>query len=1262
LACYRAKISDLIILCGRPFVVAGFCAVLFTILLSRTVSAAAGPTGIPDLAATAYDRPWQVTSYAEQAGLTHQRVFDIAFEKDGNVWLAADNGLWRYNGYAWQLFDTNSGLPSSFVRAVLVTRNGELWVGTDKGAGVFDPDRNRYETRGSEKGLAGPNIRQISEDPDGTLWFCCDQWPETATGKGGLTSRRQGRWETYDSKRGMPLDYIIGYFRDSSGRQFAMTPHGWVQRRGNDWARPQNGGYEAEECVLHMAEGAGGALFAQGEHALLILTNNQWQVQDSGTVLVGNTQSGEIIAARWNNTRGTLRFDSWDGQKFVPLSGPVACPPGSRFYRLRQSPDGAIWCVGNGTVVQWAYRSGQWTFYPDLPPPSLLDKQGRLWFSGESNVVVLQDGVLRRSSQLRQFFALDKDGAALGLAADGNGLVIVPPTRPDQYQRAECGIETPVRALSDADGRLWVVGYNRDNSTVFARRDGQSWVKLSAPELQNKRIGPVSVDPQRGIWAIMFPTRSVGYDLVHVLDDRLEWQPSASGRPPQTYPNFFIGAGQCWMPGYAGLYQRAIEPSSVWRKVDAFQETGASQWVVGKNEVLFLVPGGRSGKPGCALYHDGKWEFQNGNFYRAAVSQDKTTFFLGGRGGMYIRRVSGTLDMRYLPLPEDLLVGSIVQDQDGTLWIGTSDGVFHYCPAHSAPGTRITASLTEVRQNERLPVSFCGVRRFSASNLPEAFRYSWRIDGGVWSAFEAPPQWLSLPSLGPGQHQLEARASDLDDNVDPTPALLDFTVLDIPLQQQPWFMPVVGLLVVLIAFLSWVGITRTRQISVSNTALRQEIAVRCRAETELKKTQDELEQRVVERTAELLHANQSLSREIAERKQAEETQHQLEEQLRQSQKMEAIGTLAGGIAHDFNNILTVIISYTELVLRRVSGQPDVLEKLDRVLTAAERARNLVQQILTFSRRQKEQRRVVDLDLVINETMKLLRPALPATIQIEIDIKPKISPIFADPTQIHQVLMNLCANAEQAMRGRPGRLEIKLDEVVVDDALARLNPDLRRGKYVKLSVRDNGCGMSEQIQQRIFDPFFTTKGPGEGTGLGLAVVHGIVKSHDGAIVFRSQPDAGAEFDIYLPAHLDGTIQAGSVPRAGTPPKGNGEHILLVDDEPAVCNAFKAVLTHAGYRVTTRNDPLVALDEFLEHHDQYDLVFTDLTMPGMTGIELAKRIFEIRPGLPILLATGFGGSWEPKLVENLGIRAIIQKPADLNSIGRIVSEALSSNAKK
>jgi signal transduction histidine kinase len=489
-----------------------------------------------------------------------------------------------------------------------------------------------------------------------------------------------------------------------------------------------------------------------------------------------------------------------------------------------------------------------------------------------------------------------------------------------------------------------------------------------------------------------------------------------------------------------------------------------------------------------------------------------------------------------------------------------------------------------------------------------------------------------------------------------TPAALALAPPSAPLQEEMWFLPAVGAIGLLICFLTWLGITRSRQSVQRNAALQAEIGERRRAEAQLQKTYDELEQRVAERTKELSTAYESLVKEIAERKQAEETRRQLEEQLRQAQKMKAIGTLAGGIAHDFNNILTVIIPCTHLALEDAGDNPSVRENLQQVLLAADRARHLVQQILAFSRQQKQERGVIDLEPIVKESHKLLRSALPSTIQIVYHAEPGLPPVLADPTQILQVVMNLCSNAEHALRGRQGCIEIKLDSVAIDEAYAQRHPDLRPGRYTRLSVHDNGTGMTEDIQKRIFDPFFTTKAPGEGTGLGLSVVHGIVKDHEGAILVHSQPGEGTTFEVHLPAQMADTVPEIALTTSG--PRGRGEHILLVDDEAPVTRALSKTLEQAGYHVTAHTQPQTALEEFRFAPQTFDLVITDLTMPGLTGLQFSQQVQRIRPDLPIMLVTGFGGEWEQQNLESLGIRKVVIKPFHPQAILWLVHDVLPS----
>ena len=292
---------------------------------------------------------------------------------------------------------------------------------------------------------------------------------------------------------------------------------------------------------------------------------------------------------------------------------------------------------------------------------------------------------------------------------------------------------------------------------------------------------------------------------------------------------------------------------------------------------------------------------------------------------------------------------------------------------------------------------------------------------------------------------------------------------------------------------------------------------------------------------------------------------------------------------------------------------------------------------------------------MKEALKLLRSALPSTIQMTQNIS-LTHPVLANPTQIHQVVMNLCVNAQHAMEGRQGRLEVGLDELPVDEALCERNVDLRPGLYVRLLVRDTGCGIAPENLRRIFEPFFTTRGVGQGTGLGLAVVHGIVKNHDGTILVQTELGKGTEFQVLLPACVEAVAEAN--PARQPPPLSNGEHILLVDDEEALVKAIKRLLVRAGYKVTAHADPQAALQDFISRPADIQLILSDLTMPGMNGLELAGKILEIRPDLPVVIATGFsGGLITPAQLAGLpNIRKVVEKPLSPEAITRLIAELL------
>jgi PAS domain S-box-containing protein len=404
----------------------------------------------------------------------------------------------------------------------------------------------------------------------------------------------------------------------------------------------------------------------------------------------------------------------------------------------------------------------------------------------------------------------------------------------------------------------------------------------------------------------------------------------------------------------------------------------------------------------------------------------------------------------------------------------------------------------------------------------------------------------------------------------------------------------------------------------------------------------------------------TIAEDVTEQRRAEEARQRLESQLRQAQKIEAIGRLAGGIAHDFNNILAAIIPAAQMAREDAAHQPEVRENLDEVLTAAERARKLVQQILAFSRQSKQERRVVALGPVVREALRMLRAVLPASLEIVEHIEDSAPPVLADATQIHQIVVNLCTNAEHAMRGRAGRLEVSLLRYDAGPEDTQRRPGMRQGLHARITVRDNGHGMEPDTLKRIFDPFFTTKAPGEGTGLGLAVVHGIVQEHEGVIEVYSQLAKGTSFHIFLPACAAVPEAVAEPPDAS--PRGQGERILFVDDERAVCELAKRTLEKRGYRVVWHTNPQEAVAQFTVSPRQFDLVLTDLTMPGMTGVDLALHVLAVRPEIPVVLATGFGGAWTPENARRLGIREVLLKPIGQDELALTLHRLLHPNGRK
>ncbi len=396
-----------------------------------------------------------------------------------------------------------------------------------------------------------------------------------------------------------------------------------------------------------------------------------------------------------------------------------------------------------------------------------------------------------------------------------------------------------------------------------------------------------------------------------------------------------------------------------------------------------------------------------------------------------------------------------------------------------------------------------------------------------------------------------------------------------------------------------------------------------------------------------------IMRDITERK-------KLREQLARAQKLEAIGTLAGGIAHDFNNILAIILAFTELTRDEIEegSEPDLY--LNHIVNAIKRAKELIRQILTFSHQMDRTREPVQIHIVVEETLKMLRASIPSLIEVKQHIDKNCSGVLADPTQIHQVVMNLATNAYQAMREEGGVLEVNLDMVDNDTYLIEPPEILPKGKYLRITVRDTGHGMDAETKARIFDPFFTTKQLGEGSGMGLSVVHGIVKAHNGVITVNSHASVGSTFNVYLPQH-EGAINADDASPVEVPL--GKERVLLIDDNRELARVEGRVLERLGYQVTIDDSSVSALDRFNEDPAAWDLVITDQAMPKMTGVNLAREMMKIRPDIPVILLTGYSDIVTAEKAKSMGIREFVMKPVLSQELGitiRRVLDGISSSS--
>jgi signal transduction histidine kinase/CheY-like chemotaxis protein len=1167
---------------------------------------------VADAPAVRLDLPWQITSYLAESGIGRAHIFAIDFERNGTAWLATSTGLFRFDGSDWQRFTREHGLPSTFVRSVLVTRTGDIWVGTDTGAGVFDG--RRFDPRGTDGRLAGPSVRRIIEDDDGTLWFCSDRWPDTRM-PGGLTSLRAGIWRTYGRGYGLPHDHLLNYFRDSRGRQFALTIHSLSQRAGDRWGPPTDPGFPADpQTTWQMVELRDGSLVVQQWDRMVVLRDGRWRTYPYSRSPLVVTREGDLLAARINTARQTLRFERWTRASFAPASSDTADIHDTFLEMLRQAPDGSVWCVGQGMLLRWQYSDPRWTAFASLPPPQIVDRAGRVWFADDSAAVV-RDGA-RFLPVAGATAPLTVDGAGAVWASAAGGLLEISGDDRRHHPFARIGVAAVENRVVDARGRLWIVGPGASGLTAVSWFDGTNWHARELTALRGYALPRSGADAEDGIWLALHRQGGADYAIVRASTAGIDRVPIGYP-PPIERPYIATDRSHVWLYGYFGVFSSPRHDPRPWTDAQVPFGNPIAHLTLGDTLWIFCS-GGFRGDIGVSGVAGDRWRHVAIDWQGIPSQGREEMVLVGGTGGFHLLRRDRDRDADFVSLPMAASVNGVVQEADGRYWLATTQGVLRYAPTSAPPRARVRTVVAEVRRDRSLPVVFAARRPFSAASIPDRFQYAWRLDDGPWTPFRGESEIaVKAAALANGRHTLALRARDGDGNAS-APAVLSFTVLPIPLQERAWFWPAIALTGVLLVYMT---------------------AAVWRAKQRLALHAQELERKVQERTAALAATERS---------------------LQQASKMEALGTLAGGIAHDFNNILTGITGNAELAALDLPPEHPAQGAIGGVLAAARRARDLVGQILTFSRRRGEQQRMVLwLHEILSEALKLVRASLPTTIEIAVDMPLPAYPVLADPTQVHQVIMNLCTNAAQAMGGSGGgRLTVSLSAVTLDEAAAARTGGLRRGGYMRLRVSDTGCGMEPVVLERIFDPFFTTKGPGEGTGLGLAVVHGIMQSHNGTVTATSRPGEGSAFDAYFPVAEAAELPvAVALPAAAAPlPVGSGTPILLVDDDASLADVTARLLRRGGFVPTTYTDPVAALEAFRAAPSAYALVLTDLTMPRLSGLDLIRHIRAVRPDLPVIVGTGLGGTLDEREVAALGVTAIVPKPYVLRDLLSAINDAV------
>jgi len=786
---------------------------------ARSIAGHDGPTEAE------HTQPWRVASFLEDANLEGRGIFQIDFETDGTAWIAASDGLYRYDGYRWERFTSADGLPSDYVRSVEVTRDGTLWVGTDRGAGIFDG--KTFDTRGSEDHLPGPSVRRIVEDPDGTVWFCCDQWPPSRI-RSGLARYRAGSWDTWGSADGLPSDYVSDVFRDSRGEQFVLTRRGLAAFEGDRLRRPieEAGLLECRDYIWSMVEGLEGQLLVTTADSICVRSNGRWQSfpkrleQGRGGDLTV-TRDGAVIGCT-NERNG--RILEWRDDRFVPI-WTMPLDTQGKIEFIGEAPDGAIWIAGVNLLARWERLGGEWSSFDDLPRPRLRDAEEGIWFANPGRVLRLKDDRWTAFPGASSPLVEDRSGGVWMRSA--NNMVHWSPLGLERFTESEIGVLSPQVSGVDDAGRLWVAGEGPDGSPHVASFDGATWASHGLNAVgPTERIIHATPDGVRGMWYVLDDSET---DLFRLL--RVGGANVVDVQLPEAARRYWIPhvrsdrSGRLWLFGVAGLYVTELEAGEgAWDEITELPGRQVLNLALRGNEVWFSYMGSTGGSGGVSRLLDGGWQHLS-SAARDLTSRDgDDLLFFSHPRGVYVVTGDSSATPRLLSLPEPGQVTSMVAGERADFWLGSHGRVSHYRPDGVPPETVIVGGDKNIVYGEELVLQVRGVERFKPLARSRNFDVAIRIDDGPWGEFEPlTAGTVSVAGLATGDHAVQVRVRDQGLDIDTLPAVWRFRLHPIPLQDRRWFQPLaagVFLTVVLLAAFSIVA--RRREVKQRRRKLEAE--------------------------------------------------------------------------------------------------------------------------------------------------------------------------------------------------------------------------------------------------------------------------------------------------------------------------------------------------------------------------------------------------------------------------------------------------------